>query len=180
MAAVRRLPGVAELRRANGSRYRVGSNSGRRGRRRRGVPRQCQQRSAYGCLPHPRTSDRETSDQPGCLITRRLRNATPPVTAAARSAINRACRSVSDLRRRNVRDNILMSAAHVTRIEGPLDPQDALARRAPIEQAKGILMAVHRITADEAFALLVARSQRDNRKVHDIAREFVHEMSHLP
>ncbi|TFI44593.1 ANTAR domain-containing protein [Rhodococcus sp. 1R11] len=55
-----------------------------------------------------------------------------------------------------------------------------LARRAPIEQAKGILMAVHHIGADEAFALLVDRSQRANRKVHDIAREFVDEMSHLP
>lgn len=73
-----------------------------------------------------------------------------------------------------------MSTAHVTRIEGPLDLQDALARRAPIEQAKGILMAVHRITADEAFALLVERSQRANRKVHDIALEFVHEMAELP
>ncbi|WP_241257707.1 MULTISPECIES: ANTAR domain-containing protein [Nocardiaceae] len=73
-----------------------------------------------------------------------------------------------------------MSTAHVTRIEGPLDLQDALARRARIEQAKGILMAVHRITADEAFALLVERSQRANRKVHDIAMEFVHEMSELP
>lgn len=41
-------------------------------------------------------------------------------------------------------------------------------------------MAVHHIGADEAFALLVDRSQRANRKVHDIAREFVDEMSHLP
>ncbi|MBW4780822.1 ANTAR domain-containing protein [Rhodococcus fascians] len=180
MAAVRRLPGVAELRRANGSRYRVGSHSGRRGRRRRGVSRQCQQRSANGCLPHPRTSDRETSGQPGCLITRRLRNATPPVTATARSVAFTACLSVSDLHGRQVRNNDCMSTAHVTRIEGPLDLQDALARRARIEQAKGILMAVHRITADEAFALLVERSQRANRKVHDIAMEFVHEMSELP
>lgn len=73
-----------------------------------------------------------------------------------------------------------MCTAQVTGIEDRLDFQDALARRAPIEQAKGILMAIHRIGADEAFALLVDRSQRTNRKVHDIAREFVHEMSHLP
>jgi AmiR/NasT family two-component response regulator len=79
-----------------------------------------------------------------------------------------------------MRDNYRMDTAQVTRIEGPLDLQDVLARRAPIEQAKGILMAVHRITADEAFALLVDRSQRANRKVHDIALEFVDEMSHIP
>lgn len=49
----------------------------------------------------------------------------------------------------------------------------ALESRAVIDQAKGIIMAVHGITADEAFMLLVERSQRENRKVRLIAEEFV-------
>jgi AmiR/NasT family two-component response regulator len=46
----------------------------------------------------------------------------------------------------------------------------AFDRRAEIEQAKGILMARHAISADRAFALLRRHSQRSNRKVVEIAR----------
>ncbi len=49
----------------------------------------------------------------------------------------------------------------------------ALETRAVIEQAKGILMAAHRISAEEAFQLLVKRSQDGNRKLYDVAAEFV-------
>lgn len=49
----------------------------------------------------------------------------------------------------------------------------ALQTRAVIDQAKGILMAAHGITADEAFAVLVEQSQRDNSKVRDLAEQFV-------
>ncbi|SER27242.1 GAF domain-containing protein [Lentzea albida] len=49
----------------------------------------------------------------------------------------------------------------------------ALDSRAVIDQAKGIMMAVHGITADEAFRLLVAQSQRENRKLRVVAEEFV-------
>lgn len=49
----------------------------------------------------------------------------------------------------------------------------ALETRAVIEQAKGILMAAHRITAEDAFQLLVKRSQDGNRKLYDVAAEFV-------
>jgi GAF domain-containing protein len=48
--------------------------------------------------------------------------------------------------------------------------REALASRAVIEQAKGVLMAVHRITADEAFALLVTRSQQQNVKLREVRR----------
>ncbi len=53
--------------------------------------------------------------------------------------------------------------------------QEALTSRAVIDQAKGIVMAVHRISADDAFALLVDRSQRENRKLRDLAEHFVDE-----
>jgi GAF domain-containing protein len=49
----------------------------------------------------------------------------------------------------------------------------ALQSRAVIEQAKGVLMERHRCTADEAFQHLVAQSQRENRKVREIAVELV-------
>ncbi len=48
----------------------------------------------------------------------------------------------------------------------------AIANRDVIGQAKGILMERHRITADEAFALLTRASQTCNRKLADIAEEL--------
>ena len=51
--------------------------------------------------------------------------------------------------------------------------QQALTSRATIDQAKGIIMAVHRIPADSAFAKLVEQSQRQNVKLADLAARFV-------
>ncbi|QNG39409.1 GAF and ANTAR domain-containing protein [Geodermatophilaceae bacterium NBWT11] len=48
----------------------------------------------------------------------------------------------------------------------------ALSNRDVIGQAKGILMERFKITADEAFALLVTASQHTNRKVHTVAAEL--------
>jgi GAF domain-containing protein len=49
----------------------------------------------------------------------------------------------------------------------------AMKSRAVIEQAKGILMAAQRCGSDEAFQILVRASQRENRKLRDIAAEIV-------
>ncbi|MEJ5868397.1 GAF and ANTAR domain-containing protein [Pseudokineococcus sp. 5B2Z-1] len=51
--------------------------------------------------------------------------------------------------------------------------QEAMRSRAVIEQAKGVLMAVHRVDADEAFARLSRASQDANRKLRDMAGELV-------
>lgn len=51
--------------------------------------------------------------------------------------------------------------------------QQAMSSRAIIEQAKGILMAVHQVTATDAFAQLVHESNDHNRKVRDVAADFV-------
>ena len=51
--------------------------------------------------------------------------------------------------------------------------QGAFGRRALIEQAKGILMARHLITADKAFELLRAHSQTHGRKLVDVAEAVV-------
>lgn len=51
--------------------------------------------------------------------------------------------------------------------------QRAMESRATIEQAKGIIMATSRCTPDEAFNVLVRASQRENRKLRDIAVDLV-------
>jgi GAF domain-containing protein len=49
----------------------------------------------------------------------------------------------------------------------------ALTSRAVIDQAKGIVMAAHRIPADEAFMLLVEQSQKQNVKVRVLAQQLI-------
>lgn len=51
--------------------------------------------------------------------------------------------------------------------------QAALDSRAVIDMAKGKLMARDDISPDEAFALLVRASQRENVKLRDIARRII-------
>ena len=55
--------------------------------------------------------------------------------------------------------------------------QGAFGRRATIEQAKGILMARHSLTADQAFEMLRNHSQTHGRKLVDVAEAIVE--SHL-
>lgn len=54
-----------------------------------------------------------------------------------------------------------------------LQLREAMASRAPIEQAKGILMVVHGIDDAAAFAKLRAESQHRNVKLNEVAAEFV-------
>jgi GAF domain-containing protein len=51
--------------------------------------------------------------------------------------------------------------------------QAAMASRAVIEQAKGILMGERRCSAEEAFRILTRLSQDTNRKVRDVAAALV-------
>jgi response regulator NasT len=55
--------------------------------------------------------------------------------------------------------------------------QGAFGRRAVIEQAKGILMACHAIDQEQAFEMLRSHSQRNGRKLIDVAEAVVE--SHL-
>jgi GAF domain-containing protein len=50
--------------------------------------------------------------------------------------------------------------------------RDGMAHRDLIGQAKGILMERHKLTADQAFAVLVRTSSLTNRKLRDIADEL--------
>ena len=53
------------------------------------------------------------------------------------------------------------------------DLRATLRSRPVIDQAKGILIAERGCTPDEAFDMLSAASQRENRKVRDIAEAMV-------
>nr|WP_296067516.1 GAF and ANTAR domain-containing protein [uncultured Actinoplanes sp.] len=70
---------------------------------------------------------------------------------------------------------VAMANAHLysTKADLAQHMQAAMASRAVIEQAKGIIMAERRCTPEEAFALLTKISQDTNRKVRDIAAALV-------
>ena len=53
----------------------------------------------------------------------------------------------------------------------------AMQTRAAIEQAKGVVMALHGCTADEAFERLARLSQIAQRKLHDVAASIVSDVS---
>lgn len=53
--------------------------------------------------------------------------------------------------------------------------EEAIASRAVIEQAKGVLMVVHGLTDDEAFDILRMQSQRSNVKLREVARSMLRE-----
>jgi hypothetical protein len=51
------------------------------------------------------------------------------------------------------------------------------ARRATINQAMGMLMLAHGVSAEKAFAMLAQRSQQTNVKLRDLAAQFVKEVA---
>jgi len=57
---------------------------------------------------------------------------------------------------------------------------DLFENRAAIEQAKGVLMAVYRVSAEQAFRVLQWRSQETNTKLRSLARQLVSEVATLP
>lgn len=59
------------------------------------------------------------------------------------------------------------------------DARKYVTNRAVIEQAKGMLMFVYGIDADEAFDLLRTKSQHGNVKLHLIAEQMVKDLAEL-
>ena len=57
---------------------------------------------------------------------------------------------------------------------------DLFEARAVIEQAKGILMAVYRVSPEQAFGVLRWRSQETNTKLRSLAKQLIAEVSNLP
>lgn len=85
-------------------------------------------------------------------------HADPPATEA-RSALSR-----------NTHDAVAALSAEVAALQLHQDNlQRAMATRAVIEQAKGVLMQRYGVTADTAFAILVRWSRTANVKLHTVA-----------
>ncbi|NGP08246.1 GAF and ANTAR domain-containing protein [Rhodococcus sp. 14C212] len=55
--------------------------------------------------------------------------------------------------------------------------QTALTSRAEIDQAKGVLMALHGLSGEAAFHRLVDLSQHTNTKLYDVARQLIESVS---
>jgi GAF domain-containing protein len=68
---------------------------------------------------------------------------------------------------------VLNAATHAGALAQVEQMKQAMASRAGIEQAKGILMGQRGCTADEAFAILVTLSSQSNRKLRDVATAVV-------
>jgi hypothetical protein len=57
---------------------------------------------------------------------------------------------------------------------------DLFEARAVIEQVKGVLMAIYRVSADQAFGVLRWRSQETNTKLRALAKQIIAEIATLP
>ncbi|HEY1841179.1 MAG TPA: PAS and ANTAR domain-containing protein [Mycobacterium sp.] len=57
---------------------------------------------------------------------------------------------------------------------------DLFEARAVIEQAKGVLMAVYRVSPEQAFGVLRWRSQETNTKLRSLAKQLIIENAKLP
>ena len=57
---------------------------------------------------------------------------------------------------------------------------DLFESRAAIEQAKGVLMTVYRVSAEQAFGVLQWRSQETNVKLRALAKQLLAEVGTLP
>ncbi|WP_328603741.1 ANTAR domain-containing protein [Amycolatopsis sp. NBC_00345] len=120
--------------------------------------------NGHDCLTAPLTVDETTA---GTLAVYTMDEDGFPDDAAAVLELYAAIVRFG-LRARRHHEGTLMLAEQL---------KQALKSRAVIEQAKGILMAVHRIDADEAMRRLVERSQHENVKLREVAARFVREVT---
>lgn len=72
-------------------------------------------------------------------------------------------------RSRELEDLVARQASMIGNLHQALESRDLIG------QAKGLLMAANRCGPDEAFTLLVSRSQRENRKLVDVATAVIAE-----
>ncbi|MFI7190128.1 ANTAR domain-containing protein [Nocardia nova] len=49
-----------------------------------------------------------------------------------------------------------------------------------IEQAKGVLMRIYRVDAEQAFRVLAWRAQETNTKLRDLAAQIIADLDQLP
>ncbi len=68
---------------------------------------------------------------------------------------------------------LLLALRHVERVEQTRQLETALRSRSVIDQAMGVIMGQQGCSADDAFAILRAHSQHNNRKLRAVATELV-------
>jgi hypothetical protein len=75
-----------------------------------------------------------------------------------------------------------LTATFVENRQSALDEAlpDLFDARAVIEQAKGILMAIYRVSPEQAFGVLRWRSQETNTKLRSLAKQLITEISTQP
>ncbi len=131
-----------------------------------------------------RTEDRWPGYVPALLARGAVSALAAPVPAAHLSAgLNvyaRTARAFTDDDRSALAEFAAYAGAALTNMDALQDAreladnlQKAMEFRAVIEQAKGILIERHKLTAEQAFRLLVESSMHTNRKVRDIADDLV-------
>jgi GAF domain-containing protein len=131
-----------------------------------------------------RTEDRWPDFVPVFLDRGGLSALAAPVPAAHLSAgLNvyaRTARAFTDDDRSALAELAAHAGAALTNMDALQDARDlagnlqkAMEFRAVIEQAKGILIERHRLTAEQAFRMLVESSMHTNRKVRDVALDLV-------
>jgi GAF domain-containing protein len=109
--------------------------------------------------------------------------AAPVPAAQLTAALNvyaRTARAFTDDDRSALVQFAAYAAAALTNMDALQDARDlaenlqkAMEFRSVIEQAKGILIERHKLTADQAFRLLTDASMHTNRKVRDVAEDLV-------
>jgi GAF domain-containing protein len=131
-----------------------------------------------------RTEDRWPEYVPNLLDRGAMSSLAAPVPAAHLTAgLNvyaRTARAFSDEDRSALVSFAAYAGAALTNMDALQDArelaenlQKAMEFRSVIEQAKGILIERHRLTADQAFRLLTESSMHTNRKVRDVAEDLV-------
>jgi AmiR/NasT family two-component response regulator len=81
---------------------------------------------------------------------------------------------------RRVRTAVANAETHAAALAAAARFEQALASRAVIDQAKGILIATQATSPDEAFAILRNRAQHENRKLRTVAEEIVDQARRRP
>jgi GAF domain-containing protein len=131
-----------------------------------------------------RTEDRWPAFVPSLLERGALSSLAAPVPAAHLSAgLNvyaRPARAFTDKERSVLVSFAAYAGAALTNMDALQDARDlaknlqkAMEVRSVIEQAKGILIERHKLTAEQAFRLLAESSMHTNRKVRDVAEDLV-------
>ena len=116
----------------------------------------------------------ELGDRRGCAVVALLDGEDPDFVArAADRGIIGYAQPVDEETVRSSLEVAIRRFAELSELGDAVDElEDAIARRATIERAKGILMERHGISDQKAFELLRSEARASNRRVFDVANDL--------